>query len=465
MHLRATRSNPACRPSCRTIPDSPALSAGRNGRDRSQSAAAGRRPAHRPWHWLALATLLSAGLFAGLARAEEPAAPGGGWMQRWLDPSTAPFIPVPEIDVSPVGGVTLGVIPVWLKVDDNEQIRQIIAPDIIHSQYFGWGARGRIFSYPSDDRQWSVVGGGKQRVEREFDAIYTSGLKRSDIWSWSLHANFDRSGTARFYGIGNHTPQRAETNYVDNQGHLEASLGWNITPSMQLEYMLRLGFVQIGAAVLPTLPSIETRFPQLPGLDREEALEHRVTFSYDTRDSVSLPHKGEQIAAFAGFADPGMWGTVSYSFVGAEARIYRPVLPWLTIASHAAFRYMPSADRAPFWALSSLGGDRSVIGETQPLRAYGEDRFIDRDSFAAGVEFRARVKQFRVFATNLDIEVAPFIDTGKVFRQESESPFSHLHKAFGVGIRGVASPFIVGYVDVGFGPEGAAVFTGINYPF
>jgi hypothetical protein len=32
-------------------------------------------------------------------------------------------------------------------------------------------------------------------------------------------------------------------------------------------------------------------------------------------------------------------------------------------------------------------------------------------------------------------------------------------------VRGVASPFIVGYVDVGFGSEGPAVFTGINYPF
>ena len=29
----------------------------------------------------------------------------------------------------------------------------------------------------------------------------------------------------------------------------------------------------------------------------------------------------------------------------------------------------------------------------------------------------------------------------------------------------VASPFVVGYVDIGFGPERLAVFSGINYPF
>jgi len=37
---------------------------------------------------------------------------------------------------------------------------------------------------------------------------------------------------------------------------------------------------------------------------------------------------------------------------------------------------------APFWALSSLGGDRSVTAEREPLRGYGADRFIDRNMFA-----------------------------------------------------------------------------------
>ena len=145
--------------------------------------------------------------------------------------------------------------------------------------------------------------------------------------------------------------------------------------------------------------------------------------------------------------------------------MYRSVKPWLTVAAHAALRYMPSVDRAPFWALSSIGGDRSVVGEREPLRAYGEDRFVDRNSFAAGIELRTRAAQFKAFATNLSLELAPFLDLGKVFARNGESPFSHLHKGGGLGIRGVASPFIVGYVDVGIGPEGPAVFTGLNYAF
>ena len=414
--------------------------------------------------------LLALAACAGATRAaaeDAGTSAGGGssWVQRWLDPSTAPFIPVPEVDVSPVGGVTLGLIPVWLTVDDNDEIRRIIAPDIIHSQYFGWGARGRIFAYPSKDSQWSIVGGGKQRVEREFDAIYVNGLTRAGTWTWTLHANFDRSGTPRFYGLGNHSPLSAQTNYVDNQGHAEAGIGWNITQQWQASYLLRWGFVQIGQAVLPALPSIDTRFPQLPGLDREEDMHQRLALTYDTRDSISIPRNGERITVIGGYSNSDLWGSVSYSFVSAEANVYRTVEPWLTVAAHTALRYMPSTDHAPFWALSSVGGDQSVTGERQPLRAFGEDRFIDRDSFAAGAELRTRVTQFKAYSTSVSVELAPFIDLGKVFARNGENPLLHLHKGGGMGFRAVASPFIVGYLDVGFGPEGPAVFTGINYPF
>jgi hypothetical protein len=36
---------------------------------------------------------------------------------------------------------------------------------------------------------------------------------------------------------------------------------------------------------------------------------------------------------------------------------------------------------------------------------------------------------------------------------------------YGLGFRGIARPFVVGYVDIGYGSEGIAAFTGLNYPF
>jgi len=137
----------------------------------------------------------------------------------------------------------------------------------------------------------------------------------------------------------------------------------------------------------------------------------------------------------------------------------------VTLAWHAALRYMPSAGNAPFWALSSLGGDRSVIDEREPLRGYGADRFIDRNMFATGLELRTSVVNLNAFGTHVSVEAAPFLDAGKVFAALGGSPFSRLHATPGFGVRGVANPFIVGYVDFGLARGRVAVFSGIDYPF
>ena len=72
---------------------------------------------------------------------------------------------------------------------------------------------------------------------------------------------------------------------------------------------------------------------------------------------------------------------------------------------------------------------------------------------------------FDAASSHIDVEVTPFIDVGSVFSRNSTDPLTRLHKVLGVGFRGVARPFVVGYVDIGYGNEGVAAFTGINYPF
>ena len=394
-----------------------------------------------------------------------PVVPPPSGLARWFDPANAPFIPIPEIDTEPHSGLTLGVIPTWLRTNTRDEIERIIAPDIIYSQYFGWGSRMRIFGYPSVDTQWSVVGGLKQRVEREFDGRYLTGQTRTGAVSWSIEAIYDRSGTPRFFGLGNRSVRAHETSYVDNQALVAASIGRNFTPRLQLAYLVRPRYVEVLPSVLHGLPSIGTLFPALKGIGSEHELQHSVMLTYDTRDSLIIPHSGVRYIIYDGFVSRAVGSSVSYSYFGAEARHYWAFGPDVTLAWHAAARYMPSAGNAPFWALSSLGGDRSVTGEREPLRGYGADRYIDRNMFASGMELRTRIVNFNAFGTHVSLEVAPFVDAGKVFADFGASPFSQWHATPGLGVRGVASPFVVGYVDIGFAHGKAAVFSGIDYPF
>ena len=81
------------------------------------------------------------------------------------------------------------------------------------------------------------------------------------------------------------------------------------------------------------------------------------------------------------------------------------------------------------------------------------------------MELRRKVYSFDATSTFVDIELAPFVDVGRVFSSSGTDFLEQLHKVYGVGFRGIARPFVVGYVDVGHGSEGIAVFTGLYYPF
>ena len=397
---------------------------------------------------------------------ESPAAPTKPTgVMRWLDPETAPFLPIPEIDLDPQSGVTLGLIASVLSVNERGEIERITAPDVFHSQYFGWGAGLSLYGFPSQDDQWLLVGSLKERVERDFEARYLAGQTRTTPLSFSLQALYNVNGTARFFGIGNETPDHNESTYVDQQGALAGSLGYNFTPALQLSYGARWRDVDVLPGVLSGVPSIETTYPDLNGLGSEHVLEQTVTLTYDTRDSALIPHNGARYILYGGFASHSLGSSVAYNYLGAEARGYFPVTPDVTLAWHAAARYMPSYAEAPFWALSSLGGDRSVTNGREPLRSEGMDRYVDANLLATGLELRTRVAGFDAFGTHVSLEVSPFIDAGKVFATGSLDPLSELHTALGVGMRGIASPYVVGYVDFGYGRGRAAIFSGINYPF
>jgi hypothetical protein len=428
-----------------------------------------RRPYYartRCARWLAWVggVVLLAAMSAGPARCAD-AAPEA-WWQRWLDPTRAPFIPVPEIDVDPNAGTTLGILPVWIRSDEHGVIRRIVAPDIIYDPNFGWGARGRIFGFPSADTQWSVVGGGKQRVEREFDAQYEFGRLRRAAWSWRAEAIFDRSGTPRFYGIGNRSLAIDQTNYTNQQHSLQTTVGRNFGPRWQLGYTLRLRSVDVTPGSLVKIISIERRFARLLGVGTNHELLNRVFLSYDTRDDPGMPRSGYAVVAYGGLADRyGFGNGLLYEEAGLDARGFRPIGKHAVLAAHASLRILPATRAVPFWALSSIGGGSSVVGGVQPLRGYGDSRFYDRNAFSASVELRQTVFSFSAGGTPVDIELTPFVDLGHVYASPRTSPLAQLHVVGGLGVRAVARPTVVGFVDLGYGSEGLAAFTGINYPF
>jgi surface antigen Omp85-like protein len=395
----------------------------------------------------------------------EPAPPRTG-IARWFDPDSAPFLPIPLIGLDPDSGTTLGLLPVKLQTDDNHDIRRIIAPDIYHNQYFGFGAHARVYDYPSEDEQWSMVGGISERVERTFDAEYQNGRLRDGRWSINASVVFDRSGVPRFYGIGNETPKSAETVYTAQEELLQLQVGLNLSHVWQLLYTGRFEVVDVLPGTLKGFVPLQNRYADITGLGTNDLFLNRLSIGYDTRDNVTAPSHGIEWVAYGGVAShSGLINDSVYSEAGIDGRNFWPLAPDTILATHVALRYLPSEHRMPFWALSGIGGEQSQIGGEQPLRGFGVGRYYDRDSFSATAELRHNLMTINAVSSHVDLELAPFVDLGRVFSDVSTLPVSHLHVAGGMGVRGIARPFVVGYVDFGYGSEGLAVFTGINYPF
>ena len=388
------------------------------------------------------------------------------WLTRWFNPATAPFIPVPLIAIDPDSGTTLGLIPTWLKADEHHEIRRIVAPDVLYNPYFGYGLHGRVFGYTSGDEQWSAVAGVKQRVERGLDLEYQKGRLRDDRWSIFAALVYDIDGTPRFYGLGNHTPKSAQTNYTKRQERAEVQVGWNFVKAWQLLYTGRFQLVDVRPGTLDRIPSIATRFAHIRGIGSDQLLLNRLSLIYDTRDDLTVPSRGVKLVAYGGLASRrGLLNDSIYSEAGIDGRGFWPIGHDTIMVAHAAIRYLPTADDLPFWALSSIGGGQSEIGGSQPLRGFGNARYTDRNSFSLSVELRHKIYSFDATSTFVDVEMTPFLDVGRVFDRTSTMPLQGLHHVVGVGFRGIARPFVVGYVDIGYGSEGVAAFTGLDYPF
>jgi outer membrane protein assembly factor BamA len=289
---------------------------------------------------------------------------------------------------------------------------------------------------------------------------------RESLWSVNYSVIFERSGTARFYGIGNNTHSSAQSDYTAEHELAQVQVGLNFSHDWQLLYTARFQDLDVLPGTLPDLPSIQTRFPDVYGLHTHRETLNRLGLVYDTRDDIVVPSRGMKWALYSGAASAdGVFSDSLYTEAGIDGRIFWPLATNYVLAGHSSLHYLFGSNPVPFWELSNIGGGESDIGGAQQLRSFGTGRYYDRDAFSASVELRHKVYTLNAVTTDLDIEVAPFIDVGRVFSQASTSPVEHLHQAYGVGFRGIARPFVVGYVDVGVGSDGAAVFTGLYYPF
>jgi hypothetical protein len=246
-----------------------------------------------------------------------------------------------------------------------------------------------------------------------------------------------------FYGLGNSSIKDDRVSY----GLRSLELGGSAT-------FKPVSWYRIGAGIasrrlenregLGPRPSIETRHSSLtaPGLFAEPRYTEATAFTaIDWRESSGYTRRGGLYeVALNEFRDSE--DDFSFRRFDVDLRQYIPLLKEQWVLVFRGLAQITSADSGqviPYYLLPSLGGART-------LRGYSDFRFQDKHLLLLGAEYR--------WLPSRIIDMAIFVDAGKVAAERRDLDLDGLKTAYGIGIRFHGATFTPLRFDLARGDEG-----------
>ena len=367
------------------------------------------------------------------------------------------YFPIPSVSTTRNDGSSAGLIVPNLITDQGGDLKYIVAPLFVVNTIVGAQGALNIFKYEPGGREFRFIGSFSEKIERKLLFTYIDPAFSNGRYSISFGASFFKNATARFFGISQQTTLEDETNYTAREvrGYWKFGLYMNEVTQIAVGQRYREMRLQRGATDLPfTLERFTT-----DGVQGASILGHRLTFHYDTRDSLVSPTDGTQVTAYAELNQNLRNGDnpVFYRYELEVKKLFPSQSKRLILVVRGDIQ-TTFGKQVPFYERSSLGGQNN-------LRGFGVDRFIDDHLVALSVEQRIHVLRTRILNVAAEFEVAPFVDMGKVFDTFQRRQFRDYEITPGIGFRGIVRPNVVGRVDYGYSREGGAVFAGLDFPF
>lgn len=378
-------------------------------------------------------------------------------------------IPLPAFASNPNEGYWVGVNPPILKADSKGEVKEVLMPQYLYNRLIGHYGSLNYFAYPSDTEQYYALAWFGQKLDQGINL----GYKNVNAGGYIFAADFAafKDPFERFFGFGSRTTQAQETNYTSRELLVKLTAGIKITPDLALMLTERYRNVRVDAGIVDSLPATAQQFSTIPGIQGAQVLGHGLTLRYDTRDSQLMPTKGTYINILAEFNqnlqphEENQW-----EHVALDARQFIPhssdrmtFVARLLLTGVFGQTERRGAEQlgVPFYEQPTLGGENT-------LRAFGRGRYVGRWAALVNLEERVTVLNKTMFDLNAHLEIAPFLDIGRV-GQNSEKALQPLLKDLqinpGIGFRLLIKPTVVGRFDVAYGRDGLNAFVGIDYPF
>jgi len=250
----------------------------------------------------------------------------------------------------------------------------------------------------------------------------------------------------RFYGLGQRAAFGDRTSFalrdIDYTVALAAPIGRGFKAGIETGYLVHA----LRPGTYDRAPTLQERFSDLdaPGLGAHPDFLHTMVFvEHDSTDFPGYPREGGQYRTALGrFHDVGADG-FSFKRFEAEAHHYFPFFNKRRVIALRGLVVMSDPDsgnEVPFYLMPTLGGSKW-------LRGYDLARFRDRHAMVLGAEYR-----WEVFAA---LDMALFVDAGKVAREIGQLGFNDLEVTPGIGFRFATTETLALRFDIARGRDGA----------
>jgi len=385
----------------------------------------------------------------------------------WLLPQNSAqaeveYFPIPAISSSKNDGNDFGLIVPALITGTDGELKHLVAPMVIYNSIVGTRGTLNLFHYEPGGKQLRGIASWSEKIERRFLLSYVDPGFSNGRYSIGVSASHFKNATVRFFGLGPETPLGHESNYTASETRANWKFGVYANEVTQIAVSQRFRHMEAisrGATELPFTRELFRTKDSVPGADGATILGERISFHYDTRNSLVTPTDGTAVTAYAEMNHNFKPGSQPlYSRYGVEVKKMIASESKRAILVIRADLQATIGTDVPFYEQSSLGGQNN-------LRGYGVDRFIDKQLIAFSVEERIHLLRTRLAGVMADFEIAPFVDTGQVFNSFKDVSFKEYRVTPGIGFRGIIRPNVVGRIDYGFSREGGAIFAGLDFPY
>jgi Omp85 superfamily domain len=382
-------------------------------------------------------------------------------LKSLVGPSPYTMIPVPVIHYSLNESYWVGAALPILESNSKGELQHIYVPFFSYNRYVGATPGIYYYGYPSDTAQYSATVDYSAKVQRDIDLTYKDVGAGGGRYVLAGRVNWFKNPFRRLFGIGNQTSESDGSDYTSGETLVELTAGININENVRLMLTEHYHDISIEAGIVNTLPQAQVQYSQLPGMEGATIVGHKLTARYDTRDKQLISTRG----TYVNLSVEG-----NQNFQQSEANWWvrttldaRRLLPHyddklVFVARFFADTVNGHTQNIPFYERPTLGGETT-------LRGFGQSRFIDDTALLFNFEERIPVTQFKAFDYLVDLEVAPFLDIGRVMSGFSIKDLQDFQVNPGTGFRILARPHVVGRLDVAYGRDGANLFVGLDYPF